>query len=120
MAGVRRTWDKELYAAKAKKRLESGDDSKNVEEERAALRLKAAAAIREEFRAADKDAEGPMGSQRAFLNPRQSKIDFEDKVGKVEIIKPGQSNTSHGTTCRPVDHSSPYKRSYIIDLTCYT
>jgi hypothetical protein len=101
MSGVRRTWDKEYYAGKAKERLESGDDGVDPAEARAAaLRLKMAAATREEFKAADKDAAGPMGSERAFLNPRQNRIDFDDKVGRVEIVKPGQANSSHGEVTR--------------------
>jgi U4/U6.U5 tri-snRNP component SNU23 len=91
MAGVRRTWDKEYYAQKAKERLEAGDESTETETKKTS-----SIAHREEFKPADKDAAGPMGSDRAFLNARQSKIDLDEKVGKVEIIKPGEANSNHG------------------------
>lgn len=91
MAGVRRTWDKEYYSQKAKERLESV-----VESEESTKKPSSREGIREEFRPADKDAAGPMGSDRAFLSARQSKIDLDEKVGKVEIIKPGEANSSHG------------------------
>lgn len=90
MAGIRRTWDKELYAAKARERLERGDNEDNETVKTTKQSLK------EEFKAADKDADGPMGSQRAYLNSRQGKLDLESKVGKVQIVKPGEANTSHG------------------------
>ena len=31
---------------------------------------------------------GPMGSQRAFLNARETKVDLDGKVGKIEMINP--------------------------------
>jgi hypothetical protein len=32
------------------------------------------------------DAAGPIGSQRAFIQARQDKVDVESKVGKTEIV----------------------------------
>ena len=92
MAGVRRTWDKEYYAAKARERQEKGDDF-DVQ----VKKPKVSVIEREELKAADADADGPVGSDRAFLNSRANKIDLESKVGKVEIIKEGEANSSQGT-----------------------
>lgn len=92
MAGIRRTWDKELYAAKAKERLEKGDEDDTV------LSLsnkpkQPANTVREEFQPAADGAAGPMGSERAFLKARENKVDVvEKKVGKIEVIKPGDTN----------------------------
>ncbi len=36
--------------------------------------------MREEFQAAEEGADGPMGSDRAYLKHRTQRIDFEDKV----------------------------------------
>lgn len=41
--------------------------------------------MKEEFQAAEDDAIGPTGSQRAFLKARTNKIDLDTKVGKVEV-----------------------------------
>ena len=68
----RRTWDKEYYAQKAKERADG-----TVNEEAAgvtAQRIKNS--TKEEFQAAESDAAGPMGSDRAFLKAREGKIDF--------------------------------------------
>mmetsp|Transcript_9028 Transcript_9028/g.8054 ORF Transcript_9028/g.8054 Transcript_9028/m.8054 type:complete len:225 (+) Transcript_9028:52-726(+) len=93
MAGnVRRTWDRDFYAAKAKERAEKGDDYDKIDTNIKNKKI----TQREEFKPADDDALGPIGSDRAYLNPRQSKLDLESKVGKVEIIKSGEANTSHG------------------------
>ncbi len=44
--------------------------------------------VKEEFRPAEADADGPMGSDRAFLKARQEAVDIESKVGKVEVVNP--------------------------------
>lgn len=46
---------------------------------------KARKLMKEEFQAAEDDAIGPTGSQRAFLKARTNKIDLDTKVGKVEV-----------------------------------
>lgn len=81
MAGLRRTWDKAFYEARARDRLDRGD----VEEKPAPAAPKA---VKEEFKRATEEAEGPVGSERAFLRAREGKVDLESKVGKVEVIKP--------------------------------
>jgi len=53
MAGVRRTWDKSYYEAKAKERLEMGDDDEKDEKSRT---KKAAEKIKEEFMPAPRNA----------------------------------------------------------------
>jgi U4/U6.U5 tri-snRNP component SNU23 len=99
MAGARRTWDKEYYAAKAKERLERGEDDE--EETKAAKRVPSSSSStdKQEFQAAPKDAAGPMGSDRAFLKERKEKIDLESKVGKTEMINP---NTVAGVKGTPI------------------
>lgn len=79
MAGIRRTWDKELFEQKAKERSERGDDEVDKNG-------KTAKQSREEFKAAASDAAGPMGSSRAFLKAREQQVELDSKVGKVEII----------------------------------
>lgn len=56
---------------------------------------------REEFTPAEDGAEGPMGSDRAFLKPRQGPIDLDSKVGKTEVINPTtvEGSTSAGFWC---------------------
>eukprot|EP01039_Chlorochromonas_danica_P007526 gene7526-8324_t len=89
----RRTWDKEFYEKKAKERLEYGDeyvDGSNTTSEVGSK--KQTAEVREEFRPATENEQGPLGSQRAFLKSRESKIELEDKVGKVEILNPSDGD----------------------------
>jgi U4/U6.U5 tri-snRNP component SNU23 len=83
MAGIRRTWDKSVYEAKAKDRLERG-----VEDERQGPGQPVVRSNREEFKRASDGAEGPVGSERAFLKARESRVDLDGKVGKTEVIKP--------------------------------
>lgn len=97
MAGFRRTWDKEYYGAKAKERIESGgDEYGGASLVEVSTAPKPNAALKPEFQPADEDAAGPMGSERAFLKPREQKVDLESKVGKVEIVKPGESTQAPG------------------------
>ena len=86
MAGIRRTWDKALYEQRAKDRLERGEDFTDTSKDAKVNRAKQA--LREEFRAADSNASGPIGSERAFLKARERKLGLEDRAGKVEIINP--------------------------------
>jgi U4/U6.U5 tri-snRNP component SNU23 len=91
MAGVRRTWDKDYYEKIAKERLEQGD---SYTQEHANEKSKTY--LKEEFRAADDGAAGPMGSQRAFIKAREQKVELDTKVGKVEIINPTSADSSRG------------------------
>ena len=117
MAGIRRTWDKDYYEKRARERAEQGDSFEEVE---AGPKSKARKTVKvllildvhflsifilineqDEFKAADDDSSGPMGSKRAFLKSREHKIDLETKVGKVEIINPtsAESSRSAGFFC---------------------
>jgi U4/U6.U5 tri-snRNP component SNU23 len=87
----RRTWDKDEYAKKAKERAEMGDDYDAEDNSSAA---KAKAARKEEFTKADENAQGPMGSERAFLKAREDRVDLESKVGKTQVIN--QSDLERG------------------------
>lgn len=93
MSTGRRTWDKEHYEKLAKERAERGDDDT---EDHGAKKGNNASSNKEEFRAADSNAAGPMGSQRAFIKSRESRVDLESKVGKVEIINPTLSGDARG------------------------
>lgn len=93
MAGIRRTWDKALYEAKAKDRLERGDGDV---EQRSAQSTTKSSGSKEEFKRAEDDADGPLGSDRAFLKAREGKVDLESKVGKVEVIKPNTTEHAAG------------------------
>ena len=58
---------------------------------------KARKVMKEElFLAADTNASGPAGSQRAFLKSRVGKIDLDTKVGKVEVINPTSAGDYRG------------------------
>jgi U4/U6.U5 tri-snRNP component SNU23 len=82
---ARRTWDKEYFEQRAKDRLEYGDDYVDGEDSN---KLNKKSIVKEEFRPAEEGASGPMGSERAFLKSRESKLELEEKVGKIEIINP--------------------------------
>lgn len=60
----RRTWDRDYYEAKAKERLEKGDDYQ--EKDDGPVRRSA----KEEFMPAPVGAAGPAGSVRAYLKVR--------------------------------------------------
>lgn len=57
----RRTWDRDYYEAKAKEKLEKGEDFKNKDD--APTRR----STKEEFQSAPAGAAGPSGSSRAYL-----------------------------------------------------
>lgn len=93
MSGFRRTWDKELYAAKAQDRLENGDEAVDPQP------VTSKRPKREEFIPASDEAEGPMGSQRAFIQSRKDRIDVDSKVGKTEVIDPTNVEKGAGFWC---------------------
>ena len=94
----RKSWDKELYEAKAKARLglEGGDGADGDDDNEKSMKAKVS--TKEEFIPASKDAAGPEGSQRAFLKPRESKIDLESKAGKTELFTPNIVDTKRGVS----------------------
>ena len=96
MSGFRRTWDKKLYEEKAQERLENGGE---LEEEKSSSDAKRSKILKEEFMPASVDAEGPMGSQRAFLKARTEKIDIDSKAGKVEMVDPNNLEKGAGYYC---------------------
>lgn len=58
----RRTWDRDYYEAKAKERIEKGDDYQEKDEGGPSRRSQ-----KEEFQPAAQGAAGPAGSARAYL-----------------------------------------------------
>lgn len=89
MAGIRRTWDKEYYAQKAKDREEFGDDFvDNLEKDSGASSSTHKKALKEEFKPADSDEEGPVGANKAFIKARDYKLELDHKAGKIEVINP--------------------------------
>ena len=122
----RRTWDKEFYEKKARERAEQGD---GYEDEEGGNVSKSRKIMKEEFKAADEGAVGPMGSQRAFLKSRVNKIDLDTKVGKIEVINPTSAGDHRGAgfwceTCTCLlkdsasylDHINGKKRKYAFKL----
>lgn len=95
MAGVRRTWDKEFYEKRARERAEQGDNFDDAAGD-GGNASKSRKLMKEEFKAADDGASGPMGSQRAFLKSRVNKIDLDQKVGKSEMINPTSAGDQRG------------------------
>ena len=91
---VRRTWDKDFYEKKARDRAEQGDDYDDGAEGGNAAKVRKL--MKEEFKAADEGAAGPIGSQRAFLKSRVNKIDLDQKVGKTEVINPTSAGDYRG------------------------
>ena len=85
--GIRRTWDKDEYEEKAKKRslekveLEKDGDT-NV------VKSTAASCTKEEFQTAEEGAAGPEGSDRAYLKQRESSVlaQIEKSVGKQQVV----------------------------------
>ncbi len=90
----RRTWDKEFFAQKAKDRAEGVNNNGSSNDRDFSL-----SSVKEEFRAADSGAAGPIGSERAFLKARDEKIDLESKVGKMEVINPTEDASRAGFWC---------------------
>lgn len=105
----RRTWDVEEYEQKAKARLTTNAATKSDSSISSAhhdgphqschkrQRLNSSSNIntddndnhdnnKEEFIPAEPGAAGPQGSERAFLQPRKSKVDISSKVGNIELI----------------------------------
>ncbi len=91
---VRRTWDKELYAQKAAARAELKSMEEQEEEYAQDIakikkrKLESASGIKEEFQAAESDALGPLGSQRAYLKSRTSNLSeqLHADVGKTQVV----------------------------------
>lgn len=65
---ARRTWDREYYQAKAKERLEKGDDYQEKDEGPVRRSNK------EEFQPAAAGAAGPAGSARAYLKVKTIRV----------------------------------------------
>ena len=87
MAGnVRRIWDKEAYAIKAKERAALGEAEEGNGETEITAKKPKADELKEEFRPAEEGAAGPMGSARAFIKPREKAIDTEQNVGRTQIV----------------------------------
>lgn len=63
----RRTWDRDYYEAKAKERIEKGDDYQDRDDGPSRRSNK------EEFQPATPGAAGPAGSARAYLKVQQSR-----------------------------------------------
>jgi len=96
MAGnVRKTWDREYYQAKADARKQDGDDE-IVGSIPIAAKVKNWDEVKEEFRPAD--TTGLFEGDRAFIKARETKIidSINDKIGKVEIIKPDTVQAARG------------------------
>jgi U4/U6.U5 tri-snRNP component SNU23 len=91
----RRTWDKEHYEKLAKERVATGEQAPSSSSSGAGDASKRAAA-KEEFKAADDSAAGPMGSSRAFLKAREQHVDLDSKVGKSEIVNPTTAAGARG------------------------
>lgn len=105
MAGIRRTWDKAVYEAKAKERQEKGDavEEKPSRSTPLAMHRRVCNVVpidvssdKSEFKRAEQSADGPVGSERAFLKPREAAVDLDSRVGKVEIIKPNTTEHDKG------------------------
>mmetsp|Transcript_19456 Transcript_19456/g.28837 ORF Transcript_19456/g.28837 Transcript_19456/m.28837 type:complete len:265 (-) Transcript_19456:383-1177(-) len=95
----RRTWDKEVWEAKAKARQEQekklGGNNKNVgpvipqkgeNNKKRALLLGDDDDEKEEFQPATAGAVGPEKSERAFVKARRNKVDIDSKIGSTEVI----------------------------------
>jgi U4/U6.U5 tri-snRNP component SNU23 len=85
----RRTWDAETYEKKAKARQEEAEDPETARKRKTdefAAKHPDQDEEKEEFTAAEGGAAGPEGSKRAFLKPRQAKVDIDSKVGTTEMV----------------------------------
>jgi U4/U6.U5 tri-snRNP component SNU23 len=99
----RRTWDVEAFELKANERAKEKEaaadataaagphasqkggssDTGNAPKR---FKINGEEEVKEEFKPAEPGAAGPEGSKRAFLQPRQGKVDIDSKVGATEII----------------------------------
>lgn len=74
----RRTWDRDYYEAKAKERIEKGDDYQDKDDGPSRRSAK------EEFQPAAAGAAGPAGSARAYLKVSRriivSKLDLQSST----------------------------------------
>eukprot|EP00636_Phaeomonas_parva_P006618 CAMPEP_0118854322 /NCGR_PEP_ID=MMETSP1163-20130328/2571_1 /TAXON_ID=124430 /ORGANISM="Phaeomonas parva, Strain CCMP2877" /LENGTH=243 /DNA_ID=CAMNT_0006787031 /DNA_START=370 /DNA_END=1101 /DNA_ORIENTATION=+ len=85
----RRTWNKEEYEARAKERIENGEQEEGDE----AL---GPVRDREEFRHASAGAAGPLGSERAFLRARGGDLGLDEMVGRTTIVAPNAAANKQG------------------------
>lgn len=119
----RRTWDKEVYEARARARNEAAEAAaagggasshqagrkRPIDAGADATAVSAGAtgatgptavmddeAEKEEFLPAASGAAGPERSQRAYLKARKSKVDLERKLGTSEVINPDAVANSGG------------------------
>ena len=104
----RRTWDKEVYEAKARARTAA--NSSSSEQNQSGERIlgqpvtsKNGEPIEEEFIAAEAGAAGPEKSERAFLRARKATLKLDSKVGKIEAIAPDAAAIS---STKPVTDSA--------------
>ncbi|CAM9658409.1 unnamed protein product, partial [Choristocarpus tenellus] len=86
----RRTWDRDYYEARAKERLEKGDDFEEKESGPARRSKK------EEFQPAESGAAGPAGSQRAYLKTRVQKVDLFSRLGKTQVVTAASTPSQQG------------------------
>jgi len=91
----RKSWDVEAYERKAqdRRRREAEKTSGKADEDEPAV--PAGEVSKEEFMHAPKDAQGPEGSERAFLKARQKSLDLEAKVGTSEMVSAEQAAIRH-------------------------
>jgi U4/U6.U5 tri-snRNP component SNU23 len=101
----RRTWDVEAFEHKAKERAKEkeaaadataaagplgfrkkGGSSDSGENAPKRFKLDGEEDVKEEFKPAEPGAAGPEGSKRAFLQPRQGRVDIDSKIGATEIV----------------------------------
>lgn len=111
----RRSWDRELYEAKAKARAAAADAALvgrptkvqrlDVAEAEGSGASSVASSIlkqiegdsgQEEFTPAESGRSGPENSQRAFLKARSRRVDLDSKVGTTEIISEEQAAKTGG------------------------
>jgi U4/U6.U5 tri-snRNP component SNU23 len=116
----RRTWDKEYYEAKAQGKLIETAESSEANKDG-----NITAAVREEFKPAAIDAQGPEGSQRAFLKAREAKVDLESKAGKTELYTPNVAEIQRGLSgpgfrCEACDCVLKVPPSYLTLILVYS
>ncbi|KAJ0390131.1 hypothetical protein P43SY_010704 [Pythium insidiosum] len=89
---TRQTWDRAHYEKLAQLRA----SGQLVEEKDEKKVIKSA---REEFKAADDGAAGPVGSSRAFLKARADRVTLDENVGSVRVIKGEDAVKTNGFFC---------------------